>query len=82
MGVTDALVELDADELPIFDGSAAPFSDLIRKAEVVDGAGEVAPIVIAEPQSKYAETYRSIAARLWQILGAGQQRAAPTIVVE
>jgi ATP-binding protein involved in chromosome partitioning len=40
------------------------------------------PIVIAEPNGKYAETYRAIAARLWQILGGGQQRQAPKIVVE
>ena len=39
--------------------------------ETSDGGN---PIVVAEPSSKYAETYRAIAARLWQILGGGQQR--------
>ena len=47
--------------------------------ETSDGGN---PIVIAEPTSKYAETYRAIAARLWQILGESQQRQAPKIVVE
>ena len=47
--------------------------------ETSDGGN---PIVIAEPSSKYAETYRAIAARLWQLLGGGQQRQAPKIVVE
>jgi ATP-binding protein involved in chromosome partitioning len=46
--------------------------------ETSDGGN---PIVIAQPGSAYAETYRKIAARLWEILG-GQQRQAPTIVVE
>jgi ATP-binding protein involved in chromosome partitioning len=39
------------------------------------------PIVIAQPDSAYAKTYRAIAARLWDVLGA-QHRAAPKIVVE
>jgi ATP-binding protein involved in chromosome partitioning len=46
--------------------------------ETSDGGN---PIVVADPQSKYAETYRAIAARLWQVL-AGAQREAPKIVVE
>jgi len=47
--------------------------------ETSDGGN---PIVIAQPDSKYAATYRAIATRLWQILGGGQQRQAPKIVVE
>jgi ATP-binding protein involved in chromosome partitioning len=48
--------------------------------ETSDGGN---PIVVAQPDSQYAETYRAIATRLWQILGgAAQQRQAPTIVVE
>jgi ATP-binding protein involved in chromosome partitioning len=54
-----------------------PLDIVIR--ETSDGGN---PIVVAEPSSKYAETYRAIAARLWQILGGGQQRQAPKIVVE
>ena len=34
-GVDNALVELDAPEVPIFDGSAAPYLDMIRRAGVV-----------------------------------------------
>ncbi|HWE75002.1 MAG TPA: iron-sulfur cluster carrier protein ApbC [Stellaceae bacterium] len=47
--------------------------------ETSDGGN---PIVVAQPDSQYAATYRAIAARLWQILGGRQQRQAPTIVVE
>ncbi len=54
-----------------------PLDIVIR--ETSDGGN---PIVIAEPNSKYAETYRAIATRLWQILGGAQQRQAPKIVVE
>jgi ATP-binding protein involved in chromosome partitioning len=46
--------------------------------ETSDGGN---PIVIAQPDGTYAETYRAIAARLWAILG-GQQRQPPKIVVE
>ena len=46
--------------------------------ETSDGGN---PIVIAEPDGQYAQTYRAIATRLWAILG-GQQRQAPKIVVE
>jgi ATP-binding protein involved in chromosome partitioning len=47
--------------------------------ETSDGGN---PIVVAEPSSKYAETYRAIAARLWQVLTGTPQRQAPKIVVE
>ncbi len=47
--------------------------------ETSDGGN---PIVIAQPDSQYAATYRAIAARLWQVLEGGQQRQAPKIVVE
>ncbi len=47
--------------------------------ETSDGGN---PIVIADPTSKYAATYRAIAARLWQVLGESQPRQAPKIVVE
>jgi ATP-binding protein involved in chromosome partitioning len=47
--------------------------------ETSDGGN---PIVIAEPDSKHAATYRAIAARLWQVLGGTPQRQAPKIVVE
>jgi len=46
--------------------------------ETSDGGN---PIVIAQPDSPHAKTYRAIAARLWDVLGA-QHRAAPKIVVE
>jgi ATP-binding protein involved in chromosome partitioning len=47
--------------------------------ETSDGGN---PIVVADPNGKYAETYRAIAARLWQVLGGTPQRQAPKIVVE
>jgi len=47
--------------------------------ETSDGGN---PIVVAEPSSKHAATYRTIAARLWQVLAGAPQRQAPKIVVE
>jgi ATP-binding protein involved in chromosome partitioning len=47
--------------------------------ETSDGGN---PIVVAQPDSQYAATYRAIAARLWQVLEGAQQRQAPKIVVE
>jgi ATP-binding protein involved in chromosome partitioning len=47
--------------------------------ETSDGGN---PIVVAEPNSKHAATYRAIAARLWQVLVGTPQRQAPKIVVE
>ena len=41
------------------------------------------PIVIAAPESEYAKTYRAIAARIWEKIGGGSERAAPPrIIVE
>lgn len=34
MGIDNALCEVDGDEIPILDGSAAPFVKLISKAEL------------------------------------------------
>lgn len=48
-GVTDALVELDAPELPIGDGSAALFTDAITRAGITDLPHHTEPIVLTEP---------------------------------
>ena len=41
------------------------------------------PIVIAEPESEHAKTYRAIAARIWEKIGGDGERAAPPrIIVE
>jgi len=40
------------------------------------------PIVVSRPDSAHAQTYRAIAGRIWEKLSAGQQRAAPRIVVQ
>ena len=56
-GIDNALVELDAPEVPIFDGSAAPYLDLIRRAGIVELSDpryflKVAhPIVVREGES-------------------------------
>jgi UDP-3-O-acyl N-acetylglucosamine deacetylase len=56
LGVTDCLIELVGDEVPMFDGSASPFTDAILRAGVVErsvqSADEIAastPITLAEP---------------------------------
>lgn len=36
MGIDNAIIELDSDEMPGLDGSAIPFFDLLKKAEAVE----------------------------------------------
>ncbi len=38
MGVDNALIEMDANEPPIGDGSAQPYVELIKKAGIVEQA--------------------------------------------
>lgn len=49
MGVDNALVELDAAEVPILDGSARPFAEAIREAGLVEQDAERAFLVIKRP---------------------------------
>ena len=48
-GVDNALVELNAPEAPIFDGSAAPYVKLIRKAAIREQNGTRRYLTIREP---------------------------------
>jgi UDP-3-O-[3-hydroxymyristoyl] N-acetylglucosamine deacetylase len=48
-GVTDATVRVDGPELPLLDGSALPWVNLLAEAGVVATGGEVVPLVVAEP---------------------------------
>lgn len=48
MGITDAIIELDATELPIFDGSAVSFTMLIQAIGVVDLPETIEPITLIE----------------------------------
>lgn len=49
MGVDNALVELDAPEVPILDGSARPFAEAIRENGLVEQDAERAFLVIEKP---------------------------------
>ena len=49
MGVDNALVEIDAQEVPIMDGSAAPFTQAIRKAGFEIQMGPRAYFKVTEP---------------------------------
>jgi UDP-3-O-[3-hydroxymyristoyl] N-acetylglucosamine deacetylase/3-hydroxyacyl-[acyl-carrier-protein] dehydratase len=49
LGVDNALIEMDANEPPIGDGSAAPYVTLIREAGIVDQEAPRAPFEIGEP---------------------------------
>lgn len=51
LGITDARIELDAPELPIFDGSARQFSELLRLIGFADTPARIDPIVLTEPIS-------------------------------
>ncbi len=48
LGVTDALIELDGPEVPIFDGSAQPFVNVITEAGILDLDGVCVAIVVGE----------------------------------
>ncbi|MBL0922319.1 MAG: 3-hydroxyacyl-ACP dehydratase FabZ [Phycisphaerales bacterium] len=49
LGVDNALIELDAEELPIGDGSALPFIELIERAGVDEQDAPRRPLVVTEP---------------------------------
>lgn len=48
-GITDVRVSVDQEEVPIFDGSASAFLEMIEEAGVRDLAGHVEPIEVSEP---------------------------------
>lgn len=49
LGVDNALIDLDAEELPIGDGSARPFVELIEQAGIEEQDTPRRPLVVAEP---------------------------------
>lgn len=49
LGITDAAAEVSGPEVPIFDGSAAPFVEAIGRAGLTDHGGPISPLRIAEP---------------------------------
>jgi UDP-3-O-[3-hydroxymyristoyl] N-acetylglucosamine deacetylase len=50
-GVHNALIEVDGPEVPILDGSAAPFLLMLREAGIQELAAPCRPVVIDEPLS-------------------------------
>ena len=48
-GVTDILVEISGNELPILDGSSAGFVEKLLEAGIVELNGEIEPVVITKP---------------------------------
>ena len=48
-GVTDVLVEISGNELPILDGSSAGFVEKLLEAGIVELNEEIEPVVIKEP---------------------------------
>lgn len=49
LGVTNLLVEVRGDELPILDGSAAPYCALLRAAGLEDQPGTLDPLTLRAP---------------------------------
>ena len=49
IGVTDILVEISGNELPILDGSSAGFVEKLLEAGIVELNEEIEPLVITEP---------------------------------
>jgi UDP-3-O-[3-hydroxymyristoyl] N-acetylglucosamine deacetylase len=48
-GITDVLVALDGPEVPLFDGSALPFAEMLAEAGVAELEAEIEPIRLTEP---------------------------------
>ena len=55
MGVDNVLIEVDGPELPIMDGSALPFIELLESAGLEDQSAEREFLIIDEPVSYYDE---------------------------
>lgn len=49
LDITDIIIEIEGNELPIIDGSALGFVELIEKVGIVDLTEEILPIVVKEP---------------------------------
>jgi UDP-3-O-[3-hydroxymyristoyl] N-acetylglucosamine deacetylase len=49
LGITEALVQVDGPEIPLLDGSAQPWGELLREAGVRELLGEVQPLVVTQP---------------------------------
>ncbi len=49
MGITDIIVEIIGNELPIFDGSSIQFIEKLKEAESIEMETEVEPVIITEP---------------------------------
>jgi len=49
LGITDLIVEVGADEVPILDGSALPFVDALMECGITASGEQLDPVRIAEP---------------------------------
>ena len=67
-GVDNAVVELDASEPPIMDGSARPYANLVQEAELVEQDVEREYYVLDEPISVTSGN-RSIIASITTYIG-------------
>lgn len=60
MGITNCIIELDAPEMPILDGSATPFVEAIRQVGIEEQEAEAKTLIIKEPikyEAKNGSTY-------------------------
>ena len=69
LGVTDALVEVEGPELPILDGSALPWVELIDNAGRVPLHGTVAPLVVKDAllQEDKGRRLSAVPADVWSV---------------
>lgn len=51
LGITDTLIDIEGDELPIGDGSAAPFAERLAEAGITDLSATITPIALDRPLS-------------------------------
>jgi UDP-3-O-[3-hydroxymyristoyl] N-acetylglucosamine deacetylase len=60
LGIDDARVELDGPEMPIMDGSAAPFIDLVKQARIKKNGGKRPVIHILKPVTFEGDNDRKV----------------------
>lgn len=50
LDITNLLIEIRGEEVPILDGSAAPYCELLGRAGVVEQSARLEPIALSEPE--------------------------------
>jgi UDP-3-O-[3-hydroxymyristoyl] N-acetylglucosamine deacetylase/3-hydroxyacyl-[acyl-carrier-protein] dehydratase len=61
LGINNLKVEMDSEEMPILDGSAAPFCALFEKAGVLEQNKPISPLRVTEPiELRFGDVYLKV----------------------